>query len=93
MALNESGASIQLDLIGPLVRLIVWASRISQVWITTHSQTLAEAIRQELAYYPAGGENCKERQGSSTPASRNRIERGATFRTESCGQSAAFVLR
>jgi predicted ATPase len=53
MALNESRASIHFDLIGPLARLIVRASRISQVWITTHSQTLAEEIWHESGCSPS----------------------------------------
>ena len=40
-------AGIHPDLIDPLARLIVRASGDSQVWITTHSPTLAEAIRRE----------------------------------------------
>ena len=52
LALNEPEASVHPDLIGPLARLIVRASGDSQVWITTHSPTLAEAIRRETGTAP-----------------------------------------
>ena len=40
------------DLIDPLAKLIVRASGDSQVWITTHSRSLAEAIRRETGTAP-----------------------------------------
>jgi len=46
LALNEPETSIHPDLIGPLGELITKASRKSQLWITTHSRTLAEAIER-----------------------------------------------
>jgi predicted ATPase len=52
LALNEPEASVHPDLIAPLAKLIVRASRDSQVWITTHSRTLAESIRQESGCSP-----------------------------------------
>ena len=52
LALNEPEASVHPDLIGPLAKLIVRASGDSQVWITTHSPTLAEAIRRESGAAP-----------------------------------------
>jgi predicted ATPase len=52
LALNEPEASIHPDLIEPLAKLIVRASGDSQVWITTHSQPLAEAIRRESGTPP-----------------------------------------
>ena len=52
LGLNEPEASVHPDLIGPLAKLIVRASGDSQVWITTHSQPLAEAIRQESGASP-----------------------------------------
>ena len=52
LALNEPEASVHPDLIGPLAKLIVRASEGSQVWITTHSQSLAEAIRLETGIPP-----------------------------------------
>ncbi len=45
LALNEPEASIHPDLLGPLAERIVAASRHSQIWITTHSDTLTQAIR------------------------------------------------
>lgn len=47
LALNEPEASIHPDLIAPLAGLIVRASRDSQVWLTTHSEALAEAVGRE----------------------------------------------
>ncbi len=44
LAINEPESSIHLDLIEPLARLIVRASVRSQLWITTHSRDLADAI-------------------------------------------------
>jgi predicted ATPase len=52
LALNEPEASIHPTLIEPLAKLIVRASGDSQVWITTHSQPLAEAIRRESGLSP-----------------------------------------
>jgi len=46
LALNEPETSLHPDLIDPLARLIVVASKHTQLWITTHSQTLAERIEQ-----------------------------------------------
>jgi len=44
LALNEPEASLHPDLLEPLARLIVQASRSSQMWITTHSSQLATLI-------------------------------------------------
>ncbi len=44
MALNEPETSIHPDLFEPLAKLIVNASKRSQIWITTHSQELARFI-------------------------------------------------
>lgn len=44
IALNEPESSLHPDLLVPLARLIVEASERSQVWVTTHSPGLAEAI-------------------------------------------------
>lgn len=44
LALNEPETSLHPDLLRPLARLIVRASRDSQIWITTHSETLAAEI-------------------------------------------------
>ncbi|MGQ0635347.1 MAG: AAA family ATPase [Planctomycetaceae bacterium] len=45
IALNEPEASLHPDLLEPLARLIIEASERSQVWVTTHSRKLTEAIR------------------------------------------------
>ena len=45
-------AIVHPDLIDPLAKLIVRASGDSQVWITTHSPALAEAIRRETGTAP-----------------------------------------
>ncbi len=52
LALNEPEASVHPDLIEPLAKPIVHASGDSQVWITTHSRPLAEAIRRETGTSP-----------------------------------------
>lgn len=44
LALNEPETSLHEDLLLPLARLIVNASSYSQIWITTHSEILANAI-------------------------------------------------
>jgi predicted ATPase len=46
LALNEPETSIHPDLLDPLAELIVRASRDSQLWITTHSERLAEGIER-----------------------------------------------
>jgi predicted ATPase len=46
LALNEPETSLHPDLIDALARLIVVASKHTQLWITTHSKTLAERIEQ-----------------------------------------------
>ncbi len=46
LALNEPETSLHPDLIDPLAQLIVQAARNTQLWITTHSQPLAERIEK-----------------------------------------------
>jgi predicted ATPase len=46
LALNEPETSLHPDLLPPLARLIVDASRTTQLWITTHSRALADGIEQ-----------------------------------------------
>ena len=46
LALNEPETSLHPDLIDPLARLIVRASKETQLWITTHSRVLAEKIEE-----------------------------------------------
>lgn len=45
IALNEPEASLHPDLLVPLAGMIVRASQRTQIWLVTHSQTLADAIR------------------------------------------------
>lgn len=45
VALNEPETSLHPDLLPPLARMIAAAGKRSQLWITTHSQTLAAAIQ------------------------------------------------
>ncbi|QCP54027.1 ATPase [Trinickia violacea] len=47
LALNEPEASLHPDLLRPLARLIVRASKRTQVWLVTHSQELADALAEE----------------------------------------------
>ena len=44
IALNEPETSLHPDLLEPLARLIVRASRQSQIWLVTHSEPLAAAL-------------------------------------------------
>ncbi len=46
LALNEPETSLHPDLVDVLARLIVQASKNTQLWITTHSQALAASIEQ-----------------------------------------------
>ena len=52
IALNEPETSIHPDVIPALAELIVAACRDSQVWVTTHSHALAEAITEETGELP-----------------------------------------
>lgn len=54
IALNEPEASLHPDLLAPLAELIVHASRVSQVWVTTHSTVLCEAIQKLSGVRPLG---------------------------------------
>lgn len=47
LALNEPETSLHPDLIKALGRLIVRAAKYTQLWVTTHSQALAETIEQQ----------------------------------------------
>ena len=46
IALNEPEASLHPDLLEPLARLIVDASKSSQIWITTHSPVLVQHLQK-----------------------------------------------
>jgi predicted ATPase len=46
LALNEPETSLHPDLLNGLARMIVRASKSSQLWITTHSSYLAESIER-----------------------------------------------
>jgi predicted ATPase len=46
LALNEPETSLHPDLLEPLAKLIEQASKHSQMWITTHSLSLAKAIER-----------------------------------------------
>lgn len=52
LALNEPETSLHPDLLEPLARLIARAAFYCQLWITTHSQTLAEAIQRQTGVAP-----------------------------------------
>jgi len=47
LALNEPETSLHPDLLEGMARMIVRASRYSQIWITTHSTRLAELIEKD----------------------------------------------
>lgn len=44
IALNEPEASLHPELLAPLARMIVRAAARSQIWVVTHSETLAQAF-------------------------------------------------
>ncbi|XXF77997.1 AAA family ATPase [Myxococcaceae bacterium GXIMD 01537] len=44
LALNEPETSLHPDLLEPLARRIIEASRHSQLWVTTHAEVLARAV-------------------------------------------------
>ena len=46
IALNEPETSLHPDLLEPLARLIVRASERTQIWLVTHSETLAAALAE-----------------------------------------------
>ncbi|SCY18039.1 AAA family ATPase [Microvirga guangxiensis] len=52
IALNEPETSLHPDLLEPLARMIVAASKRTQVWLVTHSEPLAEAIARNSGISP-----------------------------------------
>jgi predicted ATPase len=50
LALNEPETSVHPDLLDGLAQVIVRASRDSQLWITTHSTKLAQAIEHHSGH-------------------------------------------
>jgi predicted ATPase len=52
IALNEPEASLHPDLLPALARAIARAAERSQVWVVTHSTTLAQAIAGETGIHP-----------------------------------------
>jgi len=52
LALNEPETSLHPDLINSLARLMVRASKYTQLWITTHSRSLAESIERHSGLPP-----------------------------------------
>ena len=59
LALNEPETSIHPNLYEPLARLIVAASKQSQIWITTHSRELSDLILEYSGYEPLELEKVK----------------------------------
>jgi predicted ATPase len=52
IVLNEPEASLHPSLFPPLARLIARAAQTARVWIVTHSEPLAEALREETGKRP-----------------------------------------
>ena len=52
IALNEPEASLHPSLLPPLARLIARAARNTRIWIVTHSDALAETLREETGIRP-----------------------------------------
>jgi predicted ATPase len=76
VALNEPESSIHPDLFRPLAQLICEASRVSQVWVTTHSLELTDYISEESGAIPI---ELKKVDGATIVAGQ-RID--GTFRDE-----------
>lgn len=57
LALNEPEGSLHPQLFEPLARLTVLASRDTQIWLTTHSKELSDAILEQSGYEPLVLEN------------------------------------
>lgn len=52
IALNEPESSLHPDMLEPLADLIAKASEKSQIWVVTHSQMLAQAVRARCGLRP-----------------------------------------
>lgn len=52
IALNEPEASLHPDMLAPLAEMIAQAARTSQIWIVTHSEVLAAAVRERCGVRP-----------------------------------------
>ncbi|MDO1584040.1 AAA family ATPase [Rhizobium oryzicola] len=52
IALNEPESSLHPDMLEPLADLIARAADRSQVWVVTHSERLADAVRQRCGLRP-----------------------------------------
>ena len=69
LALNEPETSLHPDLLEPLARLIARASRDAQLWITTHSPILTNAVERLTGEHPirlrlSGGQTVVEQPGT-----------------------------
>jgi predicted ATPase len=49
LAINEPDANLHPQLYQPLARMLVRAGQYSQVWVTTHSESLAELLLRDGA--------------------------------------------
>jgi len=70
IALNEPESSLHPDLLPPLAELIVNAAKSSQIWVSTHSQVLADAIQslslaQPIRLQLVNGETIAETEGGN----------------------------
>jgi predicted ATPase len=74
LALNEPETSLHPDLLDPLAQLIADASGSSQLWITTHSLKLAEAIERFSGEEPIRLEKVN---GETRVAGASLLESGA----------------
>jgi predicted ATPase len=52
LALNEPETSLHPDLLEPLARQLVKASKNSQLWVVTHSSKLAELVEKHSGESP-----------------------------------------
>ncbi|MBP2562817.1 putative ATPase [Neorhizobium galegae] len=52
IALNEPEASLHPDMLAPLADMVAQAARHGQIWIVTHSESLASAVRERCGTRP-----------------------------------------
>jgi predicted ATPase len=76
MAINEPETSIHPDLLAPLAKLIADASVQSQLWITTHSAPLADAICRSSGCTPIQLEKV---DGETQVQGQSLLERATTI--------------
>jgi len=70
LAINEPDANLHPQLFEPLAEMVAYAAQHSQLWITTHSERLAELIQAKTGARPLA----LEMRGGATVLARGRSE-------------------